>query len=135
MMNTIIFKPIKQLDVDEINLDIIDDILGDSDEDHNEIYEGFTRHTNEPIKIDRAIDILNQLKEDGANYVAIHYHTDHQGYEFYAQHISIATQKEIDLAKQRDVEYRIQYLKDKIKAIDKEKLQLEEGLKKILENT
>ena len=94
-MNTIIIKPITHINTDELDMSMIEDILGDV-EDRNEIYKGKTMFLNDPIKIDTLRKYLDDLEAKGANYVAIDYHEDHREYELDGVHVSIALQKEID---------------------------------------
>lgn len=94
-MSTIITKPIIKVNTDELDMMMVEDILGDV-EDHNEIYKGKTMFLNDPIKIDTLRKYLDSLEANGANYVAIDYHEDHREYEFDGLHVSIALQKEID---------------------------------------
>lgn len=49
----------------------------------------------EPIEIDKLIKHLNKIKEEGANYVGIHYHEDHIGYVIGGYSVSLSTEEEI----------------------------------------
>lgn len=132
-MKTIIQKPILHINSEELPHMIRFDILGKDydDTEFNEIYEGITRQINDPIKIDDLLSILNTLKGKGANYVAIRFHTDHQEYEFDGVHIGLATQEEIDDYNQRDKEFQIKTLNERIKVLSTELGRFQNQLKKI----
>lgn len=128
-MKTLIYKPIDKIEIEEY---VADDFLTDPDEDYKEIFEGFTERINQPIKINSIRDTLDKLEQNGASHVTIHYHGDHRAYELYGQHVSIASQEEIDIYKRKDDEYRIKFLKDKIDNLIKEKELYENAIKKII---
>jgi predicted metallo-beta-lactamase superfamily hydrolase len=48
-----------------------------------------------PIEIDKMIEILQSIKEKGANYVELNYHCDHIGYEVFGFDIRTSTPEEI----------------------------------------
>lgn len=134
-MNTIITKPIItkpiiKINTDELDIMMIEDILGDV-EDHNEIYKGKTMFLNDPIKIDTLRKYLDTLEANGANYVAIDYHEDHQEYEFDGLHVSIATQEEIDEHIKEQQEKEIVEIKNRLSYLSSETKNLEARLKQL----
>lgn len=50
-----------------------------------------------PIKIDRVIEYLQNMKDSGCNYVEMGYHCDHIGYEFSGFMIEEATPDQIEV--------------------------------------
>ena len=53
------------------------------------------QNSEQPVKIDSVIKMLNSLKERGCDYVSMFYHTDHIGYNFEGISITDATEEEI----------------------------------------
>jgi len=115
-MKTLIQKPIIHINSEELPDQMRVDILGRNydNKPYDEIYQGNAAHLNDPIKIDVLRKYLDQLEEQGANYVSIDFHTDHQELELDGMFVGIATQKEIDDHKQKDKDYQIQFAKDRI---------------------
>jgi len=73
------------------------DYDSDDIDDLVEIEKGVGQvYDNHPIQIDDVISILQSMKDKGANYVQISYHTDHFGYEFSAFNIEPSTVGEIE---------------------------------------
>jgi hypothetical protein len=132
-MKTIIFKPTVHINTDDLISLIESDILGqeDVDDDHNEIYEGNTIYVNDPIKIDDLIMILNGLKDEGSNYVAIDFHSDHREYEIDGQEIRLATQEEIDAEELRVKESDMKIINDRLVQNERDRVGLEKALDKL----
>ena len=129
-MSTIITKPIIKVNTDELDMMMVEDILGDV-EDHNEIYKGKTMFLNDPIKIDTLRKYLDSLEANGANYVAIDFHEDHREYELEGLHVSIATQEEIDQHSKEQKEKEIENIKSRLHSISTDKFKFEERLKQL----
>jgi hypothetical protein len=68
-----------------------------------------------PIQIDRLIDLLTSFKERGANYVALHHHSDHIGYDLEAYDIHKSSEEEINSFLKNEKEEEV---KKKQKEID-----------------
>ena len=130
-MKTIIQKPILHLKSEYLPAEIIADMLGDAEVECHEIYDGNTAQINDPIKIDVLRYYLDQLEERGANYVAIDYHSDHQELELDGIFIGLATPEEVMFHEQKDKEYQIDMIKNKLKEYNKVKLQFENKLKEL----
>ena len=129
-MSTIITKPIIKVNTDELDMMMVEDILGDV-EDHNEIYKGKTMFLNDPIKIDTLRKYLDSLEANGANYVAIDYHEDHREYELEGLHVSIATQEEIDQHTKEQQEKEIEQIKGRLSYHSSESKKFEDRLKQL----
>lgn len=129
-MNTIITKPIIKINTDELDMMMVEDILGDV-EDRNEIYKGNTMFLNDPIKIDTLRKYLDSLEANGANYVAIDYHEDHREYELDGLHVSIAIQKEIDEHTKEQQEKEIEQIKSRLTYHSSETKKFEARLKQL----
>lgn len=104
----------------ELDFDLYEELFGkiDYDEFWPKSIENFKYPEVEghPIQIDRMINMLLHFKENGANYVALHHHCDHIGYNLEAYDIHKSSNEEIDafLQKEKDAE-----LKKKQKEIEK----------------
>jgi hypothetical protein len=59
-----------------------------------------------PIKIDRMMDILQQMKNEGVTHVELDYHIDHIGYDITGWKIQLADQKEIDEVERKEKAHR-----------------------------
>ena len=119
-------KLIDEADVSEIDFDFNEAFGFDYDyyDDIIDINKNKSSLDSEPILIDRLINILQELKNNGANYVQLEENCDHQGYDIEGFQIRLATTEEIE-------NY---YNKDKIleKSKKQEKIKrLEEELKKL----
>lgn len=130
-MKTIIQKPILHINSENLPSEIIADILGDYEEEHLEIYDGNTAHLNDPIKIDVLRHYLDQLVQQGANYVAIDFHTDHQELELDGIYISLATPEEILFHEQRDKDFQIKLTKERIEQYSSQLGLFEKKLKEL----
>jgi hypothetical protein len=139
-MKTFIVKPILHIDSEELDFEMREDIFGkgfdeeDENINHREIYEGNTKYFNTAIKIDTLKKYLNKLVKAGANYVSIHYHTDHVEYELDGQLITLATQEEIDEYDEKENDYKKKYFQERLLKIEKDRKFVEDSLKKMEEN-
>lgn len=107
------------------------DFLGEDYEDYNDIYDDITKRLNDPINIDSLRKYLDTLEKAGANYVSIDFHTGHQELELDGVLIELASQEDIDLEKQRDKEYQIRMVKNKIVEYSSTLKQFENKLKEL----
>lgn len=101
-------------------------------EEFNEIEESIDYTSNVHyegglVKIDSLINILNEFKENGANYVACDYHSDHQELDLVAIELRPSTDEEIVQKNLRiknmiqDNKLReIEYHKNKLKELENE---------------
>jgi hypothetical protein len=72
-----------------------------------------------PIRIDRMIEILQRLKDNGSTHVQIEDHCDHHGYEISGFEIRLSTQEEITeydnkMNRKKNTENKISELKNQI---------------------
>jgi hypothetical protein len=72
---------------------------------------------NVPMPIDEAIEMLQKMKEKGANYIEIDYHCDHVSYLFSGWEIRKATKEELDKEQSTQDEYRQKIKEKKIKEL------------------
>ncbi len=114
-MKTIIQKPIIHINSEDLPSEMNADILGNNNDECHEIFDGNAAQLNDPIKIDVLRKYLDQLEEQGSNYVSIDFHTDHRELELDGMYIGIATQEEIDFHKQKDKDFQIKFTKERIK--------------------
>ena len=91
-------KLIDEADVSEIDFDFNEAFGFDYDyyDDIIDINKNKSSLDSEPILIDRLINILQELKNDGANYVQLEENCDHQGYDIEGFQIRLATTEEIE---------------------------------------
>jgi hypothetical protein len=66
-----------------------------------------------PIKIDRMLGILQQMKNEGATHVELEYHIDHIGYNVTGWNIQLADKKEIDEVERKENAHREKMKKKK----------------------
>jgi hypothetical protein len=90
-----------------------------------ELLKGNPDVTNEPIKIDRLIESLQELKEKGSTHVALDYHTDHIGYEMTGYKIYHSTEEQIKthVDKQKtkhEKDLKIEALRNEMRRIENE---------------
>jgi hypothetical protein len=93
----------------EIDIDLHEEFGFDYDvhEDFVEIGDGKTGDADAyPIKIDRMISILQQMKDEGSTHVEIDYHTDHIGYDMTGWSIRLANNEEIDEVERKEKAHR-----------------------------
>jgi hypothetical protein len=93
----------------EIDMDLHEEFGFDYDvhEDFVEIGDGKRGDADAyPIKIDRMISILQQMKDEGATHVEIDYHTDHIGYDMTGWSIRLANKEEIDVVEGKEKAHR-----------------------------
>jgi hypothetical protein len=129
-MNTIITKYKLHITTSDLDIDMIDDILGKV-EDRNEIYDDKTSFLNDPIKIDKLMELLQTLKDHGANYASINYSEGHRGYDIYGLKVSIASQKEIDEHNEKQRQLEIARIKSHLKILNDRIIKSEAELKKL----
>jgi len=81
----------------EIDFDLYDEFGFDMDkfEDFIEIKMGNGGSDGYPIKIDRMIELLKAMKENGSTHVELDYHCDHIGYVVSGYEMRPSTQEEI----------------------------------------
>jgi len=119
-------KLIDNASVSEIDFDF-NEVFGFDYDEHDDIidvneYEGDL--DSEPILIDKLIKILQELKNNGANYVQLEENCDHQGYDIEGLQVRLATPEEIENYNNKD-----KILEESKK--QKEIKRLEEELKKL----
>lgn len=132
-MKTISQKHVTHINSEELPYMIKVDLLGEDydDIDFNEIYDDKTLHINEPIKIDSLRNLLNELEEKGANYVAIDYHTDHQEYELDGVRIELASEQEIKEREEKEKNIQMNHLKEKINSLSIDLARFKSKLKEL----
>ena len=113
-------------EISEIDFDLRDNILGKNwdEEFEDEIYLGHYYDGNCPVEIDRLIEILNNFKKEGSNYVSIDYHIDHIGYIFQPHSVYVSSPEELTeysekVEKRRKNLEKVQKLQDKINEINR----------------
>jgi hypothetical protein len=121
-MKTIIYKHLTHVNTDELDYHILNQIFPNLDEDdeyedHKEIYLDETNHLNTPVNITYLRGLLDNLEEEGANFVSIDYHPDHIKYDLDGLFVAEATQQEIDDYNQKDKEYQLKYAKSELERI------------------
>jgi hypothetical protein len=105
-MNLYTKKYKKQIEISEIDFDLYEeffprwDTYDDERGTHPEVIESNPEELDwinevHPVNIERALNILSQLKENGCSHVEIMYHTDHIGYIFTGVDIYLSTKEEI----------------------------------------
>ena len=77
------------------------------------------------ISIDEVIFYLQKLKQQGANFVEINYHTDHQEYEFTGYLLQKSSKEEIEKYSLQEEKYfealkRVEELENQIKSLKEE---------------
>ncbi len=85
----------------ELDFELYDEIFGKDKLDFDEFYpesieDKYSSVDGHPIQIDRLINLLLDFKKKGANYVGLHHHCDHIGYDLEAYDIHLSTQEEIN---------------------------------------
>lgn len=132
-MKTIIFIPTVHTNTEDLMSLVESDILGQVSEDdnHDEIYVGYSNQFNDPIKIDDLITTLNDLKDKGSNYVSIDYHSDHRVYELDGQEIRLATQEEINDEKRKRIESDLRVITNRLEQNERDRIAMEKYLKEL----
>ena len=107
-MRTIKKRYIEEEEVSELDLELVDVILGEcsnKDYDYDVISNRGFDYSGEgdEMKIDNLIEILEGFKKKGANYVEMINHCDHNGYVFNSLEIRKATKEEIQAEKDKYV--------------------------------
>lgn len=124
-----------EIELDELDLEILNDIHPEMVEDdeycpHEELLIGdgdfkWSDQTH-PVKIDKIIETLNQLKEKGCNYVEIFYHTDHMAYHLIGLDVHKASQESINEFEHEMTNILSQQREEKIKRLEAEIAKLKE---------
>ena len=92
---TIINKGYKEFS--ELDFQLYDELFGKDDLTTNKSIGDNQRVDGHPILIDNLIDELQELKDKGANYIAIEAYNDNHGYNIEAYDIHISTENEIKI--------------------------------------
>jgi hypothetical protein len=92
---------IDNFEFSELDFELYDEIFGKDKLDFDEfspesIEDKYSEVEGYPIQIDKLINLLSQFKEKGANYVALHEHCDHIGYNLEAYNIHLSSDEEIN---------------------------------------
>jgi len=94
-------KYFKEIEISEIDF-VNDNLLFGQSEDYidkeyitTEVEHSWYAGESYPMEIDAMIETLNNLKEQGANFVEVVYHCDHIGYVFNGLEMRKATKQEI----------------------------------------
>lgn len=103
---------IAEIDHSDLDIEFQDDLLGKNDDDYHDyrmIESDANKHyswasENEFLEINLAIQTLQDLKDKGATHVDITPHCDHHAYVFYGNIFRLATEEEIQIAKNKYVE-------------------------------
>jgi hypothetical protein len=77
------------------------------------------------MPIDEAIEMLQKMKEKGANYIEIDYHCDHVSYLFSGWEIRLATPEEEAAETDAQKSEQMQQKEEKIKELQKQLRELE----------
>jgi len=125
----ITFNYKKEVEESEIDFEMHSDLKHDYEKEErieittreNTIWRG----ESYPIKIDKMIEMLEEIKSFGCNYAEIMYHNDHIGYIVNGLEIRLSTKEEIKekeekILKSQEKWEKIQELRKKIKEIEKE---------------
>ena len=75
---------------------------------------------NTPMPIDEAIKILQDMKEKGANYIEIDFHSDHVSYLFSGWEIRLATEEEATAETDAETSREMKKKEEKIKDLQKQ---------------
>jgi hypothetical protein len=115
-------KLIDEADVWEIDIDFKEAFGFDYDyyNDIIDINKNKSSLDSEPILIDRLINILKELKNNGANYVQLEENCDNQGYDIEGFQIRLATPEEIENYHNKDKILEEEEKKEKIKKLEEE---------------
>jgi len=120
----------KEESASEIDFDLYADLKHDNCKEElnvirKENKNNYWANDSYPIKIERLIKMLENLKKAGCNYVEIMYHTDHIGYYATGLKIRNATKEEIEkyeaeTKRNKKKWEKIQKLREQIKEIENE---------------
>lgn len=89
-------KVIRNMETEELDFEIMEQ-FGDPNEDDFDIIEyGVSKADAAPIKISSMMEILTDLKEQGATHVEIEFHVDHQSYILSSSNIALSTKEEAE---------------------------------------
>ena len=115
-------KLINKVDVSEIDFDF-DEAFEFDYNYHNDIIDinkNKSSLDSEPILINRLISILQELKNNGANYVQLEENCDHRGYDIEGFQIRFATPEEIENYYSKDKILEKKRKEEKIKRLEEE---------------
>ncbi len=130
-MKTIIQKDVHHINSEELAHQMYVDFYGNSYGEVMDIFEGNTLHLNNPIKIETLRIYLNVLEEKGANYVAIDFHSDHDELELDGILIKEATEEEIEAHNQKEKDFQINFIKERIRQYSTEVKLFQDKLKEL----
>jgi len=99
-------KLITQFEFSEIDFDLHDEFKFDYDRYEELVIDSDNDYSNYPIKIERVIDYLNEIKGKGVTHVSFDYHVDHIGYIIEGYKITPMNNEDIE-------KYNIRYKKIK----------------------
>jgi hypothetical protein len=115
----------------ELDFELYEEVFGKIDYDEfwpesieDRKYRSVDGH---PIQIDRLINLLNSFKENGANYVALHHHCDHIGYDLEAYDIHKSTEEEVNTFFQKEQAAKLEIKQKEIDKLQKELDKLKNG--------
>jgi hypothetical protein len=124
---------IKDICSEEVSYTLKESFGFDYEKDHNfyEIPRSFGRADAEPIDIDEAISILQELKDKNSTHVQIEYHVGHREYIFSGMRIELATDELIEKYKKHQQELEREELEVAIKLKQLEIQELKHRIKKL----
>lgn len=122
-------KYIEEEEVSELDLELVEVVLGeckDEDYDYDIISNRGFDYSGEgdAMEIDNLIEILQDFKKNGANYVEMMNHCDHHGYVFSSLEIRKATKEDIQAEKEKYADIKADFKKEKIKMLEVELAEL-----------
>lgn len=137
MNPTIKEKVVAQMEVSDLDLVIIDRLLGRNDEGHDyewvTVPHKFNWIDNDRIPIDLLQQTIDDLKSLGANHVRIEPHCDHHGYYFSGVNLEVMTKKELMKHKKNELDYSLKQLKNSLEHNKEKSKSLKEDIK-VIEN-
>ena len=74
-----------------------------------------------PFSIEKLRKILDDLEQNGCNYVSIDYHCDHEEYNFYGVNLHVATQVEIDEEDEKQKQKELREIQDALAKLERDK--------------
>jgi hypothetical protein len=99
-------KHINNKNQSELDFELQDE-FGFNYDDYDEFVEiekGHGSADSHPIKIDKMIEILQSLKNEGCSHVQIEYHCDHIGYDISGFEINLSNNDDIESYKRKQSE-------------------------------
>ena len=73
-----------------------------------------------PINIDRLINTLQGLKENGATHVQMEYHCDHISYPIQGYKLSVSTEEEVSNHMKKEEEVKLKRIQEQKQKLEKE---------------